>query len=88
MQMSGGMPVARLPAAVLGGWGHLLLMIQVCRTSSTLLYEHTQLFCTAVLDQCMSTSRLCSWAHVGQRVGALSDRPRALFMRRAQYWQH
>ena len=82
------MPVARLPASVLGGCGHLLLMMQVCFSSATVLKAHTQLFCTAVWDQRMSTRRWCSCAHVGQRAGALSGRPSARLMRRAQYWQH
>ena len=79
------MPVARLPASVLGGCGHLLLMMQVCRSSATVLKAQTQLFCTAVWDQRISVSKLCSFAQVGQRTGALSGRPHALFMRRAQY---
>ena len=82
------MPVARLPASVLGGCGHLLLMMQVCFSSATVLKAHTQLFWTDVEEKRMSTTKWCSFAHVGQRAGALSGRPSARFIRRAQYWQH
>ena len=82
------MPVARLPASVLGGCGHLLLMMQVCFSSATVLKAHTQLFWTDVEEKRMSTTKWCSCAHVGQRAGALSGRPSARFIRRAQYWQH
>ena len=56
VQMAKGMPVARLAASVLGGCGHLLLRMQVCRASSRKLYEQIQLFWTAVVDQRISTS--------------------------------
>ena len=82
------MPVARLPASVLGGCGHLLLMMQVCFSSATVLKAHTQLFWTDVEEKRMSTTKWCSCAQVGQRAGALSGRPSARFIRRAQYWQH
>ena len=65
-QMAGGMPEARMVACVPGGWGHLLLRMQVCGWSAIVEYEQTQLFCADVADHSMRVLMLCSRAQVGQ----------------------
>ena len=65
--MCGGMPVALLAGRSAGGSGHLLFSTQVLAASGIVLYEHTQLFRTAVVVQFIRERSPWLLAQVGQR---------------------